>query len=78
MTTQLSSLKIGDWAKIIALKSGSFYYRHKLLSLGMIPGAKFRVVRMAPLGCPIEIISERGIKITVRKKEVEILAVEKA
>ena len=78
MITQLSCLKIGDWAKIIALESGSFYYRHKLLALGMVPGAKFRVIRMAPLGCPIEIISEHGIKITVRKKEVGILAVEKA
>ena len=30
-------------------------YRQKLLSLGMLPGSSFNVVRVAPLGAPIHI-----------------------
>lgn len=30
-------------------------YRQKLLSLGMLPGSSFNVVRVAPLGDPIHI-----------------------
>lgn len=78
MITNLTKLKIGDWAKIISLGDGFCYYRQKLLALGLFPGAIFKIVRMAPLGCPLEIASEHGIKITVRKKEAEILVIEKA
>ncbi|WP_116290402.1 ferrous iron transporter A, partial [Klebsiella pneumoniae] len=28
-------------------------YRQKLLSLGMLPGSSFQVVRVAPLGDPV-------------------------
>ena len=34
-------------------------YRQKLLSLGMLPGSSFDVVRVAPLGDPIEIKTRR-------------------
>ena len=30
-------------------------YRQKLLSLGMLPGSSFHVVRVAPLGDPVHI-----------------------
>ena len=34
-------------------------YRQKLLSLGMLPGYSFNVVRVAPLGDPIHIETRR-------------------
>ncbi len=34
-------------------------YRQKLLSLGMLPGSSFNVVRVAPLGDPIHIETRR-------------------
>ncbi|MCV5003114.1 ferrous iron transporter A, partial [Escherichia coli] len=34
-------------------------YRQKLLSLGMLPGSSFHVVRVAPLGDPVHIETRR-------------------
>ena len=34
-------------------------YRQKLLSLGMLPGSSFQVVRVAPLGDPVHIETRR-------------------
>ncbi|PVF13147.1 ferrous iron transporter A [Yersinia pestis] len=42
-------------------------YRQKLLSLGMLPGSSFNVVRLAPLGDPIQ-IETRRVSLVVRKK----------
>ncbi|AFJ45356.1 ferrous iron transporter A [Shimwellia blattae] len=50
-------------------------YRQKLLSLGMLPGALFQVVRIAPLGDPIH-IETRRVNLVLRKKDLELLQVE--
>ncbi len=42
-------------------------YRQKLLSLGMLPGSQFDVVRVAPFGDPIE-IKTRRVSLVLRKK----------
>lgn len=50
-------------------------YRQKLLSLGMLPGSSFNVVRVAPLGDPVH-IETRRVNLVVRKKDLELLNVE--
>ncbi|GDX07142.1 ferrous iron transporter A [Buttiauxella sp. WJP83] len=50
-------------------------YRQKLLSLGMLPGSSFNVVRVAPLGDPIH-IETRRVSLVLRKKDLELLHVE--
>ncbi|MCE0801566.1 ferrous iron transporter A [Buttiauxella sp. S04-F03] len=50
-------------------------YRQKLLSLGMLPGSSFNVVRVAPLGDPIHIETHR-VSLVLRKKDLELLHVE--
>lgn len=47
-------------------------YRQKLLSLGMLPGSQFDVVRVAPLGDPIE-IKTRRISLVLRKKDLDLI-----
>lgn len=42
-------------------------YRQKLLSLGMLPGSFFSVIRIAPLGDPIQ-IETRRMNLILRKK----------
>ena len=49
-------------------------YRRRLLMLGATPGTSFEVVRIAPLGDPIE-IRVRGSFISVRKDEAAIMEV---
>ncbi|EFB7205395.1 TPA: ferrous iron transporter A [Escherichia coli] len=50
-------------------------YRQKLLSLGMLPGTSFNVVRVAPLGDPIH-IETRRVSLVLRKKDLALLEVE--
>ncbi|EFE97218.1 ferrous iron transporter A [Serratia odorifera] len=50
-------------------------YRQKLLSLGMLPGASFEVIRIAPFGDPIEIKTQR-VSLVLRKKDIALIALE--
>jgi ferrous iron transport protein A len=50
-------------------------YRQKLLSLGMLPGSSFNVIRVAPLGDPIH-IETRRVNLVLRKKDLAFLEVE--
>ena len=65
-----SSWKITGFATSI-----SPAYRQKLLSLGMLPGALFNVVRVAPFGDPIH-IETRRVNLVLRKKDLALLNVE--
>lgn len=50
-------------------------YRQKLLSLRMLPGSLFNVVRVAPLGDPIEIKTHR-VSLVLRKKDLDLILLE--
>lgn len=72
----LNELKVGDRGKIAKFLGGQPDYRRYLLMLGATPGVTFEVVRVAPMGDPIE-IRVRGSMVSVRKGEAEIVEVEK-
>lgn len=69
---KLSELSVGQCVKIQGLAPAHPVYRHKLMSLGLLPGTEFRVSRIAPLGDPIEIIV-RGFALSLRKNEADLL-----
>lgn len=69
----LNELKIGKEAEIINIL-GTGVLRHRLLELGLTPKAKIMIVKMAPLGDPIE-IKIRGYELTIRKDEAELIEV---
>ncbi|GAB2925285.1 ferrous iron transporter A [Hafnia psychrotolerans] len=50
-------------------------YRQKLLSLGMLPGSLFNVIRVAPMGDPIQ-IETRRTNLVVRRKDLDLLKLE--
>ncbi len=50
-------------------------WRQKLLSLGMLPGSSFNVVRVAPLGDPIH-IETRRVNLVLRKRDLAFLELE--
>lgn len=52
-------------------------YRQKLLSLGMLPGSFFSVIRIAPLGDPIQ-IETRRMNLILRKKDLALLNLDDA
>ena len=72
----LRELKIGDRARLAGYTDAGKAYRRKLLSLGLTPGIEFGVVRVAPMGDPVE-IRVRGAALSLRKEEAAALNVEK-
>lgn len=49
-------------------------FRRRLMELGLLPGTRVEVVRIAPLGDPIE-LATRGGFLSIRKKEARLVAV---
>ncbi|HAT1771473.1 TPA: ferrous iron transport protein A [Legionella pneumophila] len=72
---QISELKQGDKVRLVSFGTTDTQYRRRLLSLGITSGVEFSVVRMAPLGCPVE-IEVRGTFLTLRKDEASQLVLE--
>jgi len=72
----LKDLSIGDQAKVLGFNETGKAYRRKLLSMGLTPGTEISVIRVAPLGDPVE-ISIRGYSLSLRKDEADALSVEK-
>lgn len=70
----LNDLKPGESAIVISLgEKGPM--RRRLMDMGLTPGTKVNVVKMAPLGDPIE-INIRGYELSVRKSEAGQIEVE--
>ncbi len=73
--TTLSDLQIGDSARVTGYEDKRSPFRRRLLAMGLTPGAVIKVVRLAPLGDPIE-LSLRGAAVSVRRDEARVVAVE--
>jgi len=70
----LSELKKGQSARIRKLScSGSL--KSKLIDMGVLNGEMVRVVRIAPLGDPVEVLIKQ-YKLSLRKKDAEGITVE--
>jgi len=73
-STRLSELCPGNKGRI-AFVSGQGAIRKRLLEMGMTSDTRFEVVRIAPLGDPIQ-IRIRGYNLSLRKSEAEQVEVE--
>ncbi|MGL5741181.1 MAG: FeoA family protein [Legionella sp.] len=73
---KITELVQGDKVRLISFGTTGVQYRRRLLSLGVTCGAEFSVVRVAPLGCPMQ-IEIRGTSLTLRKEEANQLILER-
>ena len=65
----LAKLPVGkEW--VIETVGGEVNLRCRFLDMGLIPGTKVKVLKMAPMGDPIQ-IHLRGYDITIRKEDGE-------
>ncbi|MGK7932205.1 MAG: ferrous iron transport protein A [Microcystaceae cyanobacterium] len=71
----LRNLKEGTKGRVLGYNKVGRGYKGKLLSMGLTPKTEFEVVRVAPLGDPVEIIV-RGFHLTLRKQEADALIIE--
>jgi ferrous iron transport protein B len=68
MFINLRDMKVGDWGRVASYDQNLLPDRQKLLAMGLTPGTEFKVIRVAPLGDPIE-IRMRGTDLSLRMDE---------
>ncbi len=71
----LSNLKPGQQGTILKLESSIGPIRRRLMDMGVIPGERIKVEKIAPMGDPIE-VSVKGYKLSLRKGEAKGIEIE--
>jgi len=70
----LNQLKPGERATIVK-GGGQGPVRRRILDMGVVKGAEIKVVRVAPLGDPVEFLI-KGYNLSLRKSEAQEIQVE--
>jgi ferrous iron transport protein A len=70
----LDTLVPGEKGIVVNLSASTFEIRQRLLEMGLTKGTTIEVIRLAPLGDPIE-IKIRGYRLSLRRKEAEAVIV---
>ncbi|MCY4177788.1 MAG: ferrous iron transport protein A [Endozoicomonadaceae bacterium] len=71
----LSDLQENEECHIVGYSKGGTY-RRQLLSLGLTPGTKIKMIRNAPLGDPVE-FELLGFRLCLRRKEAGCIQIKK-
>lgn len=71
----LNQLPIGQHACIKGYAKGDKALLQRLLEMGLTRGSNLEIIRIAPLGDPIE-ISIRNYQLSLRKNEAALIEVE--
>lgn len=72
---KIKDMEAGQRGRVVCHTGGDRDYRHKLLRMGLVKGAEFEVVRVAPMGDPVE-LELRGFQLSLRKDEADVVEVE--
>ncbi len=70
----IKNLKPGQKALVLSIGEKG-YMRRRIMDMGVTPGTSIKVVKVAPLGDPIE-INIRGYELSLRKDEADQIQVE--
>ena len=71
----LRDIEIGQSCKVIKLH-GEGAIKRRIMDMGLTKGVVVKVVKVAPLGDPIE-MTVRGYELSLRKADAELIEVEK-
>lgn len=69
----LKDLKPGQ-SGVVASIGGAGNIRRRVLEMGVTPGTKVDVIKVAPLGDPVEVVL-RGYNLSLRKEEAEAITI---
>ena len=72
----LRDAQIGQTVKVIKLH-GTGPVKRRIMDMGITKGQIVQVIRVAPLGDPIE-VTVRGYELSIRKADAEMIEVEMA
>ena len=71
----LKEIGIGESCKVVKLH-GEGAIKRRIMDMGLTKGVVIKVVKVAPLGDPIE-MTVRGYELSLRKADAELIEVEK-
>ncbi|HQC54813.1 MAG TPA: ferrous iron transport protein A [Clostridia bacterium] len=74
MEKKLSEFQVGQSGRVKFVR-GESKLKRRLFDMGVTSGADVKLVRVAPLGDPIE-VTIRGYQLSLRKAEAEIVIME--
>ena len=69
----LSQIQTGQVVNVLRI-TGQSSFRRRLMELGLVPGTRVELVRVAPLGDPVELLV-RGASLSIRKAEAGVIEV---
>lgn len=69
----LSEIQIGQIVQVVSI-AGQSSFRRRLMELGLVAGTRVELVRVAPLGDPVELLV-RGASLSIRKAEAGVIEV---
>ena len=69
----LADLEIGKDAVIKAVNCGELSLRKHILDMGLTPGTEITLVKVAPMGDPLE-VRVRGYELTLRKDDAACIS----
>ncbi len=72
---EIKDFEVGSNLKVIGYDKSKKAYRQKLLSMGLVRGVEFKLVRVAPMGDPVE-LKIKSFNLSLRKDEAASLIVE--
>ena len=70
----LRDAEVGTTVKVVKV-NGEGAVRRRIMDMGITKGAVINIMKVAPLGDPIE-VTIRGYELTLRKADAEMIAVE--
>ena len=73
--TTLANAQVGDVCLVTEIKQKPIELRSRLHAMGVIPGANIKVVRIAPLGDPMQ-LKVGGALLSMRKIDAQIIQVQ--
>lgn len=71
----LGELRPGEKAKVVSIGTTGAM-RQRILDMGVTPNVQVQLIKIAPLGDPVE-ITVRGYQLSLRKREAALIQVEK-
>ena len=70
----LKGVKCGQTVRVVKLH-GEGAVKRRIMDMGITPGVEVKVIKVAPLGDPVE-INVRGYELSLRKEEAARIEVE--
>jgi len=71
----LGELRPGEQAKVVSIGTTGAM-RQRILDMGLTPNVQVKLIKIAPMGDPVE-ITVRGYQLSLRKSEAAQIQVEK-